>query len=187
MKEGMKTITIIAILSTITFAIFYRNTGSGVFLTLAITAGTITYHFVMRYMVAGIFRYVMHNQADLSKKWYKQRSWEKRLYQKLHVKQWKRKMPTYDPDSFNLKLHTPEEIAGAMCQAELSHEIIALCSFLPLLAVPAWGAFWVFLITSTLAAGMDLMFAIMQRYNRPRILNLCRIEIKLIERGFYNE
>lgn len=174
MKNSMKATTVIAILTTVICAIFYRNTGHGVFLTLSITAGTIAYHFVMRYMVAGIFRCVMHNQADLSKKWYKQRNWEKCFYQKLRVKQWKSKMPTYEPDSFNLKTHTPEEIAGAMCQAELSHEIIALCSFLPLLAVPALGAFWVFLITSMLAAWMDLMFAIMQRYNRPRILNLCR-------------
>lgn len=174
MKAIMKVITIIAILATVSFTIFYRNTGKGAFLTLAITAGTIAYHFVMRYMVAGIFRCVMHNQTDLSKKWYKQRNWEKHFYQILRVKQWKSKMPTYEPDSFNLKMHTPDEIAGAMCQAELSHEIIALCSFLPLLAVPAWGAFWVFLITSMLAAWMDLMFAIMQRYNRPRILNLCR-------------
>ena len=174
MKKSMKAITIIAILATIIFTIFYRNTRNRVCLSLAITAGTITYHFVMRYIVAGIFRCVMHNQADLSKRWYQQKNWEKHIYQKLHVKQWKGKMPTYDPDSFDLKLHTPGEIAGAMCQAELSHEIIVVLSFLPLLAVPVFGAFWVFLITSTLAALLDLMFVIMQRYNRPRILNLCR-------------
>lgn len=174
MKKSMKAITIIAILATIIFTILYRNTGNGGCLSMAITSGTITYHFVMRYVVAGIFRCVMHNHADLSKRWYQQKNWEKHFYQKLHVKQWKGKMPTYDPDSFNLKLHTPEEIAGAMCQAELSHEIIVVFSFLPLLTVPMFGAFWVFLITSTLAALLDLMFAIMQRYNRPRILKLCR-------------
>jgi glycosyl-4,4'-diaponeurosporenoate acyltransferase len=43
-----------------------------------------------------------------------------------------------------------------------------------LFTVPAFGAFWVFLITSVLSALMDLLFAIMQRYNRPRILKLCR-------------
>lgn len=170
----MKTITVVAILATVLFTIFYKNIGNGVCLSLAITAGTVAYHFVMRYIVAGIFHHVMHNQADLSKEWYQQKNWEKHLYQKLHVKQWKNKMPTYDPDSFNLKLHPPEEIAGAMCQAELSHEIIVLFSFLPLLTVPMFGAFLVFLITSVLAALMDLMFAIMQRYNRPRILKLCK-------------
>ena len=99
---------------------------------------------------------------------------EKKLYRKLHVKQWKNKMPTYEPSYFDLRLHTPEEIAGAMCQAEVSHEVIVIFSFLPLFTVPAFGAFWVFLITSVLSALMDLLFAIMQRYNRPRILKLCR-------------
>ena len=174
MKKSMKMITVIAILATIIFIIWYRNTGNGVCLSLAITAGTVTYHFVMRYIIAGIFRQAMHNKADLSKEWYQQKDWEKKLYQKLHVKQWKNKMPTYEPDNFNLKLHTAEEIAGAMCQAEVSHELIVVFSFLPLLVVPVFGAFWVFLITSALAAIMDLMFAIMQRYNRPRIMKLCR-------------
>ena len=79
-----------------------------------------------------------------------------------------------EPENFDLRIHTPEEIAGAMCQAELSHEVIVIFSFLPLLTVPAFGAFWVFLITSVLSAMIDLSFAIMQRYNRPRIMKLCK-------------
>lgn len=174
MKRAMKTTTVLAVLAAVICTILYRMTENGVMLSLAITAGTISYHFVMRYAVAGIFSHVMHNQADLSRKWYQQKAWEKKLYETLHVKRWKNKMPTYEPSYFDLKLHTPEEIAGAMCQAEVSHEVIVLLSFLPLLTVPAFGAFWVFLITSVLSALMDLSFAIMQRYNRPRILKLCR-------------
>ena len=165
---------VVAVLATIIFTILYRTTENSVMLSLAITAGTISYHFVIRYVVAGIFNSVMQNRADLSKTWYQQKKWEKQLYQKLHVKQWKGKMPTYEPSYFDLRLHTPEEIAGAMCQAELSHEVIVIFSFLPLLTVPAFGAFWVFLITSVLSAMMDLSFAIMQRYNRPRIMKLCK-------------
>ena len=174
MKKAMKSTTILVVMSTVIFTILYRTTKNGVILSLAITVGTISYHFVMRYAVAGIFSHAMHNQADLSRKWYQQKKWEKKLYQKLRVKQWKNKMPTYEPSYFDLRLHTPEEIAGAMCQAEVSHEAIVIFSFLPLLTVPAFGAFWVFLITSILSALMDLSFAIMQRYNRPRILKLCR-------------
>ena len=174
MKKVMKSTTVLVVLATIIFTILYRTMENGVLLSLAITAGTISYHFVMRYAVAGIFSHAMHNRANLSRKWYQQKKWEKSLYQKLHVKQWKSKMPTYEPGYFDRRLHTPEEIAGAMCQAELSHEIIVLFSFLPLLTVPLFGAFWVFLITSVLSALMDLLFAIMQRYNRPRILKLCR-------------
>ena len=153
MKKAMKSTMVVAVLATIIFTILYRTIENGVMLSLAITAGTISYHFVIRYVVAGIFR-----------------TWEEKLYKKLHVKKWKSKMPTYEPANFDLKIHTPEEIAGAMCQAELSHEVIVIFSFLPLLTVPAFGAFWVFLITSVLSAMMDLSFAIMQRYNRPRIM-----------------
>ncbi|WP_242979890.1 hypothetical protein [Eubacterium ramulus] len=173
-KKAMKSTMVFAVLATIVFTILYRITENGVLLSLAITAGTISYHFVMRYTVAGVFSHTMHNRANLSRKWYQQKKWEKKLYRKLHVKQWKNKMPTYEPSYFDLRLHTPEEIAGAMCQAEVSHEVIVIFSFLPLFTVPAFGAFWVFLITSVLSALMDLLFAIMQRYNRPRILKLCR-------------
>lgn len=174
MKKAMKSMMIVAVLATIIFTILYRTTENSVMLSLAITAGTISYHFVIRYVVAGIFNRVMQNRADLSKTWYQQRTWEEKLYKKLHVKKWKSKMPTYEPKNFDLRIHTPEEIAGAMCQAELSHEVIVIFSFLPLFTVPAFGAFWVFLITSVLSAMMDLSFAIMQRYNRPRIMKLCK-------------
>ena len=71
-----------------------------------------------------------------------------------------------------MELHTPEQILANMCQAEVVHEIIVLCSFLPLAATPVLGALPVFLITSILAAVVDLIFVIAQRYNRPRIFRL---------------
>ena len=81
-------------------------------------------------------------------------------------------MPTYDPSLFDPKLHSWEEIAQAMCQAELVHETIVVLSFLPLLGAIPFGSFGVFLITSVLAALYDLSFVIMQRFNRPRIMKL---------------
>ena len=81
-------------------------------------------------------------------------------------------MPTYDPKVFDSKLHTWDEIAQAMCQAELVHEVIVLLSFLPLFAAIPFGAFPVFLITSLISALYDLSFVIMQRYNRPRVVRI---------------
>ena len=83
-------------------------------------------------------------------------------------------MPTYEPDFFDLRKHRPTEIAGAMCQAEVSHEVIVGLSFLPLAVVPLFGAFWVFLITSIASAVFDLLFVVMQRYNRPRIMRIIK-------------
>ena len=81
-------------------------------------------------------------------------------------------MPTYDSSFFDSKAHSWEEIAQAMCQAEIVHEVIVVLSFLPILAYIPFGALGVFIITSLLSACFDMMFVIMQRYNRPRIIKL---------------
>lgn len=60
-KKAMKSTMVFAVLATIVFTILYRITENGVLLSLAITAGTISYHFVMRYTVAGVFSHTMHN------------------------------------------------------------------------------------------------------------------------------
>lgn len=143
-------------------------------LPLAITFGTCFYHFAMRLSVGYILNAIMQNKADYRKAWYQLQPFEVRLYQKLKVKKWKGRMPTYDPNVFDPKLHSWEDIAQAMCQAELVHEIIVILSFLPLLAAIPFGTFPVFLITSLLSAMYDLSFVIMQRYNRPRILKLIK-------------
>ena len=92
------------------------------------------------------------------------------VYEALKVKRWKRRMPTYDNALFDPRLHTWDEVAQAMCQAELVHETIALLSFLPIAAGLRFGAYPVFIVTSVLSAGYDLLFVMMQRYNRQRIM-----------------
>ena len=138
----------------------------------AITFGTCFYHFAMRLLVGHILNQTMANHANYRKAWYQPRPFESKLYRFLKVKTWKGTMPTYDPSSFDPKLHSWDQIAQATCQAELVHEVIAVLSFLPLAFSPLFGAFGVFLITSVLSAIFDLAFAIMQRYNRPRILQI---------------
>lgn len=66
-----------------------------------------------------------------------------------------------------------------MCQSEIVHETIVVFSFLPIVSVVWFGSLPVFIITSVLSAGFDLMFVVMQRYNRPRIIKL----IKRCEKG----
>ena len=56
-------------------------------------------------------------------------------------------MPTYDSALFSPQKHTWDEIAQAMCQAELVHEVIAVLSFVPIIMTIWWGAFEVFLIS----------------------------------------
>lgn len=73
-----------------------------------------------------------------------------------------------------MEKRTLSEIAQAMCQAEIVHEIIIILSFVPIAFIPRFGAAPVFIITSLLAAELDLSFVILQRFNRPRILKISR-------------
>ena len=77
----------------------------------------------------------MKNHADLTRSWYQLRPFEQKLYRTLRVKTWKSKLPTYYPDLCDPSLHTLPEIAGAMCQAELVHEVIIPLSLLPILRI----------------------------------------------------
>jgi len=142
-------------------------------LSTAITCGTTFYHFVMRLLVG----YSVPNTFDHRSVWFQPKSFEAKLYRKLQVKKWKNHMPTYDPRLFSLSDNTPDKVLAHMCQAEVVHEIIIVCSFLPLLCSLLWGSFWVFFITSILAAAIDTSFVIMQRYNRPRVERLIKKQL----------
>ena len=173
MAKIMKISALSSALLTLLFIILYTtNTQSSLLLILAITAGTTAYHFIMRLLVGIIFDFLLHNRVDYNAPWFRPKTFETRLYKSLGVKKWKSKMGTYDPKSFDPKLHSWEEIASATCQAELVHEVIIALSFLPLLAAISFGTFPAFAVTSILAACFDAIFVIMQRYNRPRIIRL---------------
>lgn len=172
MAKIVKGIAAFSLAATVILAISYKVTSSGILLPLAITSGTIAYHFVMRLMVGLAFHATMRNKADYRKRWYQVSKREMAVYEKLKVKQWKRRMPTSDPALFDPRLHTWEEIVQAMCQAELVHETIAVLSFLPILAGIWFGEYPVFIVTSVLSAACDIVFVIMQRYNRQRVTKL---------------
>ena len=164
MPKIMKTVAVAAPVLTAVFAVLYQFFPLGVYLSLAITFGTIAYHFVMRLIVGLIYHVTMRNRANYNAAYFRQRSWEKKLYQALHVKH-------FDPTR-----HSWDEIAQAMCQAELVHETIILLSFLPLLAAIPFGDFRVFFFTSLGGALFDGFFVIMQRFNRPRVVKMAERE-----------
>ena len=182
MKKIIKNITIISFILTLLFSAVYFHTENSASLSLAITMGTTLYHFAMRLVVGFFYDRIMNNKADLSRWWYQPKGFEKRIYNWLNVKNWKGIMPSYEPELFDPQKHTWNEIAQAMCQAELVHETIILLSFVPILFAKLFGALPVFVITSLLAAAFDMIFVIMQRYNRPRVIKLAERERKKYEK-----
>ena len=153
---------------TLCFTVLQFIFSKGWLLSCAITFGTCFYHFIMRLFIGA----VVPNTFDPRSRWFQPRPWETALYKKLRLKRWKDRVPTYDPTAFSLQHHTLAQILGNMCQAEVVHELIVLGSFLPLSFALVFGSFGVFAITSVLAAAVDCLFILLQRYNRPRLMRL---------------
>ena len=153
---------------------FYMWYGDSVWETLSITFGVTSYHFIMRLLTGYVLDGILHNDVDHTRKWFREKPFERRLYRMLKVKKWKKYMPAFEPEYFDFKSRSAEELIKAGCQAEIVHEVIMVLSFCPT-ALCIWfapGA--LFVITSVLSALLDSVFVIMQRYNRPRLLRVVK-------------
>ncbi len=157
---------------TVLFLGLYHSLHRGWLESIAVTLLTVFYHFSMRLLV-GTF---LPDRFDPGASWFQVRPWEQKLYKKLRLRKWKSHIPTYDPSAFNIKKHSKDRLAANMCHAEAVHEVIILCSFLPLLLTIPFGCFGVFLSTSFCAALVDTIFVCLQRYNRPRLLRLIQMK-----------
>ena len=163
----------LTLLTTLLFFLY----PSDILESLAITFGTVFYHFAMRLLVGAIVPNLVQKGAEKDF-WFRPKGFEQPLYRALRVKQWKKYLPTYAPESFDLRKHSLEEVIHTCCCSEAVHEWIMLLSFLPVLTIPVFGAPWVFWITSGLAALFDSCFVILQRYNRPRLIRILDKERK---------
>ncbi len=168
----MKSMAVFTTAVTLILLLFHPFRQSGLLMTCTISFGTTAYHFVMRLAVGYGLPKLTNYDFDYRHPWFRPRKWEADFHKKLRVKNWKGKIPTYAPSQFSLTEQSPYRVIQNMCGAELVHEIIMVLSFLPLLTVPLWGEFRVFLITSALAALFDSIFVLAQRYNRPRLVRI---------------
>jgi len=174
----LRLILLLALAGCGSFAVLYHLLQLGWLLSCAITCGMFAYHIAIRFLSPVILQWVFHRRYDYMARWFQPKVWEERLYARLKVKSWKARVMTYDPREFSLQLHTPEEIVVNMCHAEVVHELIVVLSFTSLLFAIPFGSFWVFLITAILAALLDCIFILLQRYNRPRMIRLMKKQQK---------
>lgn len=178
MKKLIAALTAVFAVFFAASVILYFSLGKAFLLSAAITFGTFFYHFAMRLAVGGIVNRLFYGKIDCNKKQFQPKKFEKNLYRFLRVKNWKNRMPTYNPASFDLRLCTPQEVLQNSCIAELGHELIMLFSFLPLLLIIPFGEPAAFILTSVFAALADSVFVIIQRYNRPRLLRVVKMQSK---------
>ena len=146
-------------------------TENNIFLWIGITAFTITYHFWGRIILGNISKlfkkYINYNQW-----WFKEKWFEKNLYEILRVKKWKGKVLTYNPEQFDLKTNSLDQIANTMVKSEIDHWINEVISISTMFFGLIWGETWIFVITALAAMIFDGQFIVIQRYNRPRVLKI---------------
>lgn len=173
-------IAIAVIISIVCFSLYYGNIHkNGIILWTGITAFTIMYHFWVRIVMGNVSK-LFKKHINYKQWWFQERSFEKRIYEWLRVKEWKGKALTYNPESFSLKEHSLEEIANTMTKSEVDHWINEIISISTLLFAIPWGEFWIFLITAIIAMIFDAQFIVIQRYNRPRVVRILeKEEIKI--------
>ena len=175
LKKKMISISVISLIVSFAAGASYAFTKTRTFFPVAVTFGTIFYHLAMRLAIGSLVDAKYHNRMDYTKKWFQERAFEKKLYQKLNVRKWKKRLPTLNPEDFDLKSRSLEEIIQVMCQAEIVHELIMPLSFVPIVFSIWFGSLDVFVITSCASLLFDGIFVIMQRYNRPRLMRLLKI------------
>ena len=174
MKKNMVSMTLISLIVLLVSGVIYHFTENRIFFSVAITFGTIFYHLAVRLAVGYLVDARYHNRMDYTKKWFAEKSFERKLYKKIQVKKWKKWFPTFNPEDFDIKSRSMSEIVQVTCQSEIVHEVNMVLSFVPLAFSVWFGSFGVFLLTSCAAFFYDSIFVIMQRYNRPRMIRLIK-------------
>lgn len=167
-----KVMYIISFMSTLlTIILFTANNfiSSGILLTLAVTSMTFAYHFVIR-LIIGYIITLFKRKINVDSRHFKVSETEKNIYKKLNVKNWKSKVPTYNPDEFDIKKNSIQQLIINCCNSEIVHTVNIFASYIPILFSIWFNSLPVFIITSVLASIYDLQFVILQRYNRPRLI-----------------
>ncbi len=178
MKRSMIFITVIMLFATLLCAGITAACQNAVFYTLAITFGTTFYHFAMRLLVGAVVDKAVQGGLDYRRKWFREKKWEKGLFKAIRIKTWKNHIPTFAPAQFDVQALSMEEIVKSTCRAEVVHEMIMVLSFVPIVFAVWFEELAVFVITSVIAALVDLVFVLLQRYNRPRLVKILERERK---------
>lgn len=176
-------IAMMLITSSVCFILHYSAIyESTVILWIGIVSFTIMYHFWLRIIMGNVTK-IFKDKINYTRWWFKEREFEKKLYKLIRVKKWKDRALTYNPELFDLKERSLEEIAHAMTKAELDHWINELISLSTIFFGFIWGQLWIFVVSAIVAMIFDSQFIIIQRYNRPRVVRLLEKEKSMVKKS----
>ena len=151
-----------------------------IILWIGITAFTITYHFWGRIILGNVSK-LFRKHINYQQWWFKEKKFEKKIYEILKVKKWKSKALTYNPEQFDLKQNSLEQIVNTMTKSEVDHWINEVISITTMFFGLIWGETWIFVLTAIAAMIFDGQFIVIQRYNRPRVVKILGKKLKIEE------
>ena len=139
-------------------------------LFLGVLFMTAAYHMIVR-LVAGTFcDGALEKGIDTENHWFADSDPEQSFYRAIGVKRWKNKLPVPDTWRFSIKKRSLEDVIAETCRTELVHEIGVVMSLLSILLSILFGYLWFFILTAALGVFFDLVFIVVMRYVRPRLV-----------------
>lgn len=156
--------------ATVCFALYYLGIfDNGAILWTGIVSFMILYHFGLRIFLGKVTK---HFNINYNHPWYKHRKFEEWLYRLLMIRKWKDKVLTFEPELYDVKNRTLDQLATTMSKSELDHWINEIISMVSILFALLWGQWAIFVATAVIAMLFDAQFIVVQRYNRPIVLKL---------------
>ncbi|MDE6519003.1 MAG: hypothetical protein K2K91_00870 [Ruminococcus sp.] len=178
LKKVMYTVSFVSALLTVILFVINNFVNSEIMLALAVTSLTVAYHFCIRLIIGNIIP-LFKAKINTENRYFQVSETEKNIYKKLNIKSWKSGVPTYNPDEFDIKKNSVEQLIINCCNSEIVHTANIFASYIPILFSIWFNSLPVFIITSVLASIYDLQFVALQRYNRPRLLKIAEKRNKL--------
>lgn len=163
-------IALTIIISAVCFSVYYCGIfQNGIILWTGIVSFMILYHFGLRIYMGNVTKKwkITYNHP-----WFRQKKFEKVLYKILRVRKWKDKVLTFEPEMYDFRNRTLEQLATTMAKSETDHWINEIISILSIFFIFIWGCPAAFIISALAAMIFDAQFIVVQRYNRPIVLRL---------------
>jgi len=153
------------------------NDDSSVFQSFAILTGCIAFHLAIWILSATIVVGIMRNKANDKLFIFRELPWEKKFYQFVKIRSWKHHLPTYAPKYYDFKSLSHTDLLGIISQTEVVHEVAALLSLVSLFGIIWFGHTLIFATIAAIDLIINLVYIILQRYNRMRLRKLIKSQI----------
>ncbi len=167
-------IVIADIIITAGLFIAYKNVSGlarSILLILTVVFATLLYHFGMRLIAGGLVK-GLSGTFNYDNAFFREKKFEQGFYKFIKVKVWKDKVPTYSEEDYDLTNLTYDQVIQNTCMAETTHWTMAFASFLPIVVpiiTKQLAHAIIFPVAAVIGFFVDIIFVIVQRYNRPRL------------------